>query len=325
MRRRTFLNVLGGAAATLPSILRAQPGVPAVGFLSPSSPAAFTDRVLAFRQGLNQTGYVDGSNVTITFRWAEGRIERLPALADELLGRRVSVIAAAGLSAARAAKGATTTVPIVFFIGEDPVKLGLVASLRRPGGIITGVTTLNTEVGPKRLELLHELVPPSTALALLVNPTSPTAESLSSDMQAAARGLSRRLHMLHASSENDLEKVFASLHNLRPVALAVTTDAIYIRLIEKLAKLALHHNIPAIFQYRTFTAAGGLMSYGGDFADLFHQFGVYTGRILKGEKPADLPVQQAAKVELFINLKTAAALGITVPQQLLGRADGVIE
>ena len=325
MRRRAFLGVLGGAAASWPLAARAQQTLPVVGFLSPSAPGAFAERVRAFRQGLEQIGYVEGRNVTVEYRWAEGKIDRLPVLAADLVGRQAAVIAAAGISAARAAKEATKTVPIVFFIGENPVETGLVASLSRPGGNLTGVTTLNTEVGPKRLELLHELVPISTSLALLVNPTSPVAESLSKEMQAAARVLGRKLHVLQAGSEGDLDRVFASLIKLQPVALAVTTDALFIQWIEKLAELALRYKVPTIFQYRTFAAADGLMSYGGDFVESFRQFGVYTGRLLKGEKPTELPVQQSTKVELFINLKTAKALGLTVPPTLLARADEVIE
>jgi putative ABC transport system substrate-binding protein len=237
----------------------------------------------------------------------------------------VTVIAATGISAAKAAKGATNTLPIAFFIGENPIETGLVASLSRPGGNLTGVTTLNTEVGPKRLELLHELVPASTAIGLLVNPTSPVAEALTNQMQSAARALGRKLHILSASSEGDLDAVFASLPKLAPVALVVKTDAFFIRSIEKLAELALRAEVPAIFQYRTFTAAGGLMSYGGDFVDSFRQFGISVGRILKGEKPSDMPVQQATKVELVVNLKTAKALRLNIPQAILLRADEVIE
>lgn len=239
MRRRDFLGILSGAAIALPLEARAQQPLPVVGFLSPSSPDAFTDRVRAFRQGLSQMGYVEGRNVTVEYRWAAGQIDRLPALAADLVGSQVTAIAAAGISAARAAQGATKTIPTVFFIGENPVETGLVASLSRPGGNLTGVTTLNTEVGPKRLELLHELVPTSTAVGLLVNPTSPVAEALSNDMQAAARVLGRKLHVLHAGSESDFDGVFASLHKLRPSALVVTTDALFIQWIERLASLSL--------------------------------------------------------------------------------------
>jgi putative ABC transport system substrate-binding protein len=281
--------------------------------------------VRAFRQGLTEVGFVEGQNVAVEYFWAEGRIDRLPAMAAGLHARGVTVIAATGISAAKAAKGATNTLPIAFFIGENPIETGLVASLSRPGGNLTGVTTLNTEVGPKRLELLHELVPASTAIGLLVNPTSPVAEALTNQMQSAARALGRKLHILSASSEGDLDAVFASLPKLAPVALVVTTDAFFIRSIEKLAELALRAEVPAIFQYRTFTAAGGLMSYGGDFVDSFRQFGISVGRILKGEKPSDMPVQQATKVELVVNLKTAKALRLNIPQAILLRADEVIE
>lgn len=323
MRRREFLGVLGGAAAAWPVAARAQQMMPVVGFLSPSSPDAFADRVRSFRLGLEQTGFLEGRNVAVEFRWAQGKIDRLPALAAELVARQVNGIATAGLSASQAAQNATKTIPVVFFIGENPVETGLVASLNRPGGNFTGVTTMNTEVGPKRLELLHELVPKSTAIALLVNPTSPVADALSKGMQAAADVIGRKLQLVHAADEVGLDRVFAGL--TKPTALVVTTDAIFIRLIERLATLALRHGVPTIFQYRAFAAAGGLMSYGGDFADSFRQFGIYTGRILKGEKPAELPVQQSTKVEFFINLKTAKALGLTMPQTLLARADEVIE
>jgi len=323
MRRREFLGVLGGAAAAWPNAARAQQAMPVVGFLSPSSSDAFADRVRSFRLGLEQTGFIEGRNVAVEYRWAQGKIERLPALAAELVARQVNAIAAAGLSASQAAQNATKTIPVVFFIGENPVETGLVASLNRPGGNFTGVTTLNTEVGPKRLELLHELVPKSTAIALLVNPTSPVADVLSKDMQAAAGVIGRKLQVVHAADEAGLDRVFAGL--AKPAALVVSTDAIFIRLTERLAALALRHGVPAVFQYRTFAAAGGLMSYGGDFADAFRQFGIYTGRILKSEKPAELPVQRSTKVELFINLKTAKAIGLAVPQTLLARADEVIE
>lgn len=324
MRRREFLGAVGAAAATWPRAAFGQQ-VPVVGFLSPSSSGAFAERVRAFRGGLEQTGYVEGRNVAVEYRWADGKIERLPSLAADLAGRQMAVIAAAGLSAAKEAKSVAASLPVVFFIGENPVEAGLVASLNRPGGNVTGVTTLNTEVGPKRLELAHELVSPSGAIALLVNPTGPVADSLPDKMQAAAQVLGRKLHVLQASNETEVDAAFVRLTGLQPVVLVITTDAIFIRLSEKLAQLALHHRVPAIFQYRAFTAAGGLMSYGGDFGDSFRQFGVYTGRILKGEKPAGLPVQQSTKVELFINLKTAKTLGLTVPQTLLARADEVIE
>ncbi|MBI3759342.1 MAG: ABC transporter substrate-binding protein, partial [Deltaproteobacteria bacterium] len=267
-------------------------------------PDLFAGRLRAFRHGLSESGYVDGRNVAIEYRWAEGHNDRLPALA---------------------AKAATATIPIVFTSGNDPVKFGLVASLNRPGGNLTGVTTLNVEVGPKRLELMHELVPKATSIAVLINPTDPSAETLSRDLQAAARTLGLRLHILHASTERNFDTVFAALIQLRVGALVIGADPFFNSRSEQLAALAVRHAVPAIYQYREFAAAGGLMSYGANFTDTFRQVCVYTGRILKGAKPADLPVQQSTKVELFINLKTANALGINVPLPLLGRADEVIE
>jgi putative ABC transport system substrate-binding protein len=325
MRRREFITLIGGAA-TWPLAARAQqPAMPVIGFLGYSSPELFAERLHAFRQGLGETGYHEGRNVMIEYRWAGDETNRLPALAADLARHSVTTMVGAGLSATLAAKAATTTTPIVFFLGEDPVELGLVASLSRPGGNLTGVTTLNTEVGPKRLELVRELVPSAKLIALLVNPKSPNAETLARDMPAAARTLGLTVLVLHASSERDFDHVFARLAEQRAGALVITTDAFFISRIEQLARLTLRRAVPAIFQYRHFVAAGGLMGYGGSFTDSYRQVGVYAGRILKGEKPADLPVQQASKIELFINLKTAKALGLTVPPSLLARADEVIE
>jgi putative ABC transport system substrate-binding protein len=327
MRRRDFITLLGGAAPALawPLAARAQqPAMPVIGFLGPSSPQLFAERLRAIAQGLQETGYHDGRNVTIEYRWAGGDTNQLPALAADLARRPVTMMVAAGLSATLAAK-ATTTLPVVFFIGEDPVELRLVASLSRPGGNLTGVTTLNTEAGPKRLELVRELVPSAKAIALLVNPKSPNADALARGMQAAARTLGLTLILLRAGSERDFDAAFASLAEQRAGALVITTDAFFISRIEQLARLSLRHAVPAIFQYRNFVAAGGLMSYGGSFTDPYREVGVYAGRILKGEKPADLPVQQATKIELFLNLKTARALGLEVPPTLLARADEVIE
>jgi putative ABC transport system substrate-binding protein len=281
--------------------------------------------VTAFRQGLKEVGYVDGQNVAIEYRWAQGQYDRLPALAADLVRRQVAVIAATTVPAAPAAKAATTAIPIVFVTGVDPVQEGLVASLNRPGGNLTGVTGLNLEVGPKRLELLHELMPTATIIVLLINLTSPDAETLSRDLQAAARTLGLRLHALHASTERDLDTAFATLNHLKPGALMIATDTFFNSRTEQLAALTARHAVPAIYQYREFTAAGGLMSYGGSNTDLYRLAGLYTGRILRGEKVADLPVQQSTKVELFINFKTAKALSLTVPLPLLGRADEVIE
>jgi putative ABC transport system substrate-binding protein len=328
MRRREVITLLGGAAAAWPLAARAQQGaVPVIGFLGSASPDLWADRLLAFRQGLSETGYVDGRDVAIEYRWAQDQFDRLPSLAADLVRRPVTVITTSGgTPPALAAKAATTTIPIVFVTGGDPVQVGLVASLARPGGNLTGVTSLNAEVGPKRLELLHELVPTATAFATLVNPTNPrNAEAQTRDLQAAARTRRVDLHVLPVSAERDLDAAFAALAELRAGGLVIGTDAFFIARSEQLALLALRYAMPTIFQFRGFAAAGGLMSYGGSFTDTFHKAGLYTGRILKGEKPADLPVQQATKLELTLNLKTARALGLTVPLPLLARADEVIE
>jgi putative ABC transport system substrate-binding protein len=281
----------------------------------------------AFRQGLNETGYVEGRNVTIEYRWADGQNDRLPALAADLVRRQVNVIAAPGSTpAALAAKAATATIPIIFQVGTDPVAAGLVASLARPAGNVTGVTNINTELVPKRLELLRELIPTAKLIALLVNPTSPfITESISKDLQSATRALGLELHILNASTEHDFDTVFATLAQLRADVLVIAPDAMFISRSEQLGALTLRHAVPAVTQFREFAAAGGLMSYGGSFTEPTRLVGVYTGRALKGEKPADLPVMQATKVELVINLKTAKAFGINVPNTLIGRADEVIE
>jgi putative ABC transport system substrate-binding protein len=324
MRRRGFIALLGGAAAW-PLAARAQSSMPVIGFLGPSSAAVMAERLAAFNQGFEETGFRPGHNVAIAYRWAGGDTSRLPALAAELARAPVSLLVGAGLSATLAAKAAATTIPVIFFLGEDPVELGLVDTLNRPGGNLTGVTTLNTEVGPKRLELAHELVPSAKLIGLLVNPKSPNAETLTRDMRTAAGNLGFTLLVLHAASERDFDTAFARLAEHRAGALVITTDAFFISRIEQLARLTLRHAVPAIFQYRDFVAAGALMSYGGSFLEPYRQVGVYTGRVLKGEKPAELPVQQATKIELFINLKTAKAFGLEVPATLLARADEVIE
>jgi len=328
MKRREFITLLlGSTAAAWPLAARAQqPAMPVIGYLGAQSPAAFASRVRAFRQGLGETGYVEGQNVAIEFRWAEGQHDRLSALAVDLVGRQVAVIVApGGAPAALAAKSATTTIPIVFEMGADPIAMGLVGSLNRPGGNLTGVSSLNVEVTPKRLEILHEMVPTATVVAVLVNPTSPTADSQSRNLQAAAGALGLQLHVLHASTERDFDTVFVTLLQLRAGGLVVASDGFFATHSEQLAALTDRHAVPAIHQSRDFSIAGGLMSYGGNFVESHRQAGVYTGRILKGERPADLPVQLVTKVELFINLKAAKTLGVTVPLPLLGRADEVIE
>ena len=325
MRRRTFISLLGAAVIAWPLAARAQQGpMPVIGFLSSASAARYQALVTAFRQGLSESGYVEGRNVAIEYRWAENQYDRLPALAAELVARQVDVIAANG-PAALPAKAATTTIPIVFAAGFDPVDLGLVSSLHRPGGNVTGTSMLNVEVVPKRLQLLNELVPAATVMALLVNPSNPNAANQSRDLQAAARTLGLQLQILHASSDRDFDTVFAKLNELRAGGLVIGADAFFNTRSAQLAALALRHAMPAAYQYREFTAAGGLMSYAGSITDSYRQAGIYTGRILKGEKPADLPVQRSTKLELFLNLTTAKALGLTVPLPLIGRADEVIE
>jgi putative tryptophan/tyrosine transport system substrate-binding protein len=326
IRRREFIVTLGGVACAWPLAARAQqPAMPVIGWLGTDSREVENSEVVSFQQGLKETGYIEGQNLAIEYRWAEGQYDRLPALAADLVRRQVTVIATSANAATLAAKAATTTVPIVFQVGFDPVQVGLVASLNRPGGNATGVTSLNTEVGPKKLELLHELVPNVAVIGLLVNPDNPYAEIQSREAQAAARKLGLELHIVHARTERDFDAAFATLVKLRAGALVIGPDPIFFNRSRQLGALALRYAVPAISPYRDFAAGGGLMSYGTNIADLFRQVGIYTGRILKGEKAADLPVQQAVKVDLVLNFKTAKTLGITVPLPLSGRADEVIE
>jgi putative tryptophan/tyrosine transport system substrate-binding protein len=327
MRRREFIGLIGGLAA-FPLTARAQQGsMPVVGFLGTSSPELFAQPLRAFREGLRETGYVEGRNVGIEFRWANGQNDRLPELAADLVRRQVSVIAAPGSTpAALAAKAATATIPIVFQVGVDPVVAGLVTSLARPEGNVTGVTNINTELVSKRLELLREVVPKAAVVALLVNPTSPEiTESVSKDLQLTAWSLGLQLRILEASTDRDFDTVFATLKQLQVGALVIAPDAFFISRTEQLGALTARHAVPAVTQFREFAVAGGLMSYGGSFTEPTRQVGIYTGRILKGEKPQNLPVQQTTKVELVINLRTAKALGVTVPQSVQNRADEVIE
>jgi putative ABC transport system substrate-binding protein len=326
VKRRAFISLLGGAAAW-PLAARAQQRLPVIGLVGISSPGSFADRLRAFRRGLGESGYAEGRNVMIDYRWAEGRNERLPQLAADLVRQQATVIVTLGNTAsALAAKAATATIPIVFDIGANPVEVGLVASLARPGGNLTGVTTLGVEVGPKQLELLHELVPAATVFGLLVNPANPAlAETQARDLQAAARTLGLRVHVLNASTDRDFERAFTTLADLRAGGLVIGVDAFFNSRREQLAALAVHCALPTISAYQWFTAAGGLMRYGGAIADSSRQAGVYAGRILKGEKPADLPVIQSTKISLIINLKTAKALGLAVPDTVLARTDEVIE
>jgi putative ABC transport system substrate-binding protein len=327
MTRREFITLLGGAAVW-PVAARAQHTVlPVIGFLGSESPALFASHLRMFRQGLSETGYVEGQNVTIDYRWAAGHNDRLPALAADLVRCQVSVIAVPGSTpGVLAAKAATTTIPIVFFTAGDPVALGLIANLARPGGNLTGATSIGGELAPKRLELLHELMLTATVMALLVNPSNPAlAESATRALQDAVPQRGLRLHTLHASTERDFEAVFAALVDLRARALVIAIDSFFTGRREKLGALALRHGIAAIYQDRDFAAAGGVMSYGGSLTEGYRLVGLYTGRILKGEQPAELPVQQVRKIELIINLKTAKALDLSVPPELLVLADEVIK
>jgi ABC-type uncharacterized transport system substrate-binding protein len=327
MKRREFITFLGGAAAVVgPLAARAQqPTMPVIGFVSAGSPQGYERALAAFLKGLDETGYVDGHNVAIQYRWAEGRNDRLPSFVADLVQRKVNVIAATTTPAALAAKAATATIPVVFTTIADPVQIGLVTSLNRPGGNMTGVTLLSVEVGPKLLELLHDMVPKASIMALLVNPTNPNVETQSKNLQVAALKIGFQPHIVNASTVRDFDTVFAKLRELRADALMISQDPFFNIQSGQLGALSVRHAIPAIYVNREFAAAGGLMSYGANQPDEWHQAGVYVARILKGEKPADLPVVQPTKFDLVINLKTAKSLGLEINLQLLASADEVIE
>jgi putative tryptophan/tyrosine transport system substrate-binding protein len=326
MHRRNFITVLGGAAAAWPLGASGQPSPMRVGFLGSSTLQAYTFRLRGFAQGLKEEGYIEGQNVAVEYRLAEDQDDRLSVLAAELVRSQVTVIAAGGSPSSLAAKAATATIPVVFETAGDPVTLGLVASLNRPSGNLTGVINLTVEVAQKKLELVRELLPAATMIAVLINPSSPAiTEQFLSSLKAAAPGLGMQLHVLRASTDQDLDKVFADLDLLRADALVIGPYLFFNSRMEQLGALSLPHAVPAIFTYRPFVAAGGLLSYGANETETYRLVGIYTGKILKGANPSDLPVQRSTKVELIINLKTAKALGITVPITLSGRADEVIE
>ena len=326
MKRRDFITLVGGTAATWPLAAHAQQSaMPVIGFLNPTSPDAMTERLRAFRQGLKETGYVEGENVLVEYGWAEGQYDRLPAMAAELVRRRVAVIVAIPIPAAIAAKSATAKIPIVFYVGGDPVQLGLVASLNRPGGNATGVNYFVAELGSKQLELLHELLPTAVRVGLMVNPTNENVEGSTKDVTAAAATMGLQIDIVQASDSREIEAAFATLVRNRADALVIGADPFLTSRRLQLATLATRHAIPAVTGNREFVEAGGLMSYGTSLTEAYRQLGAYTGRILKGAKPNDLPVMQSIKFELVINLPTARALGIEIPPTLLARADEVIE
>jgi putative ABC transport system substrate-binding protein len=325
MKRRRFLVALGGAMTAARGLHAQQKAMPVIGFLDSSSPGAFAPLVAAFRQGLSETSYVEGQNVAIEYRWAEGRYDRLPALAADLVGRKVDVIAAGSTAAIQAAKSATSTIPIVFFGGGDPVEQGLVASLARPGGNLTGISVMASELMPKRLELLSELVPQTSVIALLVNPNNAISGPMIRDMREAAQARGTQLAIVKAGSESEIDAAFATLVQLHAGGLVVGADAVFGNRRGQLVALAERYAVPVIYFAREFIAAGGLISYGTSATGTWRQVGIYAGRILNGAKPADLPVQQPTRFELVVNLNTAKELGLTVPPSILSRADEVIE
>jgi putative ABC transport system substrate-binding protein len=326
MRRREFIALIGGAAAWPLAARAQQPAIPVIGFLGSDSPDLYAERLDAFQRGLKEIGFVEGQNLSVEYRWAEGHNDRLPGLAKDLVQRQLAVIVTTTTPSVLAVKEATAAIPIVFFVAGDPVRLGLVASLNRPGGNLTGVTTLTLDVGAKWLQLLHELVPTATTFALLVNPTSPDlAAAQGRDLKTAAQSLGLKVHLLEASTDAELNDAFTKLAQLGAGGLVIGSDSFFFTRSEQLAALASRHAVPAIFGFREFAVAGGVMSYGASVTEAHRWIGVYAGRVLKGEKPSDLPVQQATKVELIVNLKTVKALGLVVPISLLARADEVIE